>query len=135
MRAITVLILLLLAAPIGAQTKTHVSGGEVSFDRLAHVDAARLARRFSGADSAQLARLPVGGDSAQRIAMADYDWRGRVMSVEFDSADARAFWDVKIVPDSSDQTIVRYRVDATRGGIMDVREFGGLRGLKARDRP
>jgi uncharacterized membrane protein YkoI len=80
--------------------------------------------------------LAVSGDSAQRIALNDFDWRGRVSSVEVDEDDARIYWDVKIVPDSAAETIVRYRVDATSGGILGIREFTGIKGLaRARRRP
>lgn len=117
-----------------AQTKVNVSGGDVT-SSARRGDAGRLTRRITGSDPQQLERSRVSGDSAQRIAMTDYEWRGRVMSVEFDSADSRVFWDVKIIPDSSTTTIVRYRVDAGGGGILDIREFGGIRGLPRRPRP
>lgn len=112
--ALLVLGALAAAATSGAaQAKERTSGGEVSLDRLTRVEASRLSRQIPGVDSEQAAFVRVGGDSAQRIALADYGWRGRVMSVEFDAADGRVFWDVKIVPDSSARTVVRYRVDAT----------------------
>jgi uncharacterized membrane protein YkoI len=112
------------------QSHVGVAGGEVTRSRP-QIDEGRLARRIPGID-AQHGSVRVGGDSAQRIAMADYEWRGRVTSVEFDEEDARSFWDVKIVPDSSRGTLVRYRIDASSGGILDIREFTGIRGVAAR---
>ena len=115
------------SAESGAQAnRVTLSGGEVTLSR---VDAARLAERIPGVPPAVRGRVTVSGDSAQRVAMEDFDWRGRVMSVEFDIEDARLFWDVKIIPDSTRQTIVRYRVDAGTGGILNIREFTGIRGL------
>jgi uncharacterized membrane protein YkoI len=109
------------------------SGGEVSKASAAG-DLARLAPHIPGLSPELRARLRISGDSAQRIALHDFDWRGRVSSIEVDGDDARAFWDVKIVPDSTIGTIVRYRVDGKTGGILEIREFTGVRGL-ARKRP
>lgn len=99
--------LIALAAPAAAQSTTHVAGGDVSFTRRARVDR----------------------DSARRVALTDFGARGRVTSVDLDSADARVFWDVTIVP-AHTRRIVRYRVDAVGGGILDIREFGGTRGVR-----
>ena len=52
--------------------------------------------------------------------------------MEIDEQDARVFWDVKIVPDSSPRTIVRYRLDAGDGGIMNIREFSDVLALARR---
>ena len=69
------------------------------------------------------------------VTMEDFGrWRGRVSSLELDEEDARLFWDVKIVPDATRETLVRYRVDATSGGIIAIREFTGIRGLARRPR-
>jgi hypothetical protein len=122
--AFVMLLLTLGAVSLQAQRTVYTSGGEVSRGR---VDATRLSRRIPSVDADRRARVLVGGDSAQRIAMTDFAWRGRVASVELDEEDARVFWDIKIIPDSSSTTIVRYRVDARGGGIMGIREFGGLR--------
>ena len=125
---LSMILAVLTATPLLAQRpRVTVSGGDV-----ARVDASRLSTRIPGVDAALRARVQVSGDSAQRIAMSDFDWRGRVSSVEIDEEDTRVYWDVKIVPDSSAQTIVRYRVDAGTGGILDIREFSGIRGLKIR---
>jgi uncharacterized membrane protein YkoI len=111
------------------RARVTISGGEVTSSRALERDASRLAPRIPGVTSEVRARLRVTGDSAQRIALDDFDWRGRVSSLEVDEQDARLFWDVKIVPDSTRGTIVRYRIDATNGGILDIREFTGIRGL------
>jgi hypothetical protein len=121
---------LLVARPLSARQVT-VSGGDVSRPS-ARVDVLRLSTRIPGIDSAFLARVRVSGDSAQRLAMHDYEWKGRVSSVEIDEDAGRVVWDVKIVPDSSAQTIVRYRIDALTGGIANVREFAGVPGLRIR---
>ena len=116
-----------------AQSNVRIRGeaaGEVT--HASHARAARLATRIPGIDSVLRARIQISGDSAQRIAMNDFEWSGRVTSVEIDEDDARIFWDVKIAPDSSDQTLVRYRVDAVTGGILGIREFTGIRGLVRR---
>jgi uncharacterized membrane protein YkoI len=123
---------LALTSPADAQTTTRVFGGEVSRANTARVDVSRLANRIPGVDAERRARIRVGGDSAQRIAMNDFGWSGRVSSVEIDEEDSRIFWDVKIVPDTSQQTIVRYRVDAAAGGILAIKEFSGIRGLARR---
>ncbi|HJQ21239.1 MAG TPA: hypothetical protein VJ867_12895 [Gemmatimonadaceae bacterium] len=107
------------------------SGGDVAHGK-AHVDASRLTTRIPGVDAEMRDRVRVSGDSAQRIAISDFDWQGRVASVEVDEEDARVFWDVKIVPDTNARMIVRYRVDAATGGVMNIREFTGLRGLAKR---
>ena len=91
----------------------------------------RLADRIPAVPMVWRSRVIVRGDSAQRIDMTDFEWRGRVLSVELDEEDARLFWDVKIVPDETRQTIVRYRVDAANGGILGIREFTGIRGVAA----
>jgi hypothetical protein len=105
------------------------SGGDLT--RVAAVvgDRARLAPRIPGLSPELQARLRVSGDSAQRIALDDFAWRGRVSSLEVDQDETRVFWDVKIVPDSTSSTIVRYRVDGSTGGILEIREFTGIRGL------
>ena len=129
---LTLALMLVVAEPLLAQrARVNVSGGEVSRS-AAPGDASRLATRIPGIDAELRARLQVGGDSAQRIAMNDFAWKGRVSSVEIDQEDARVFWDVKIVPDSGQQTIVRYRVDATNGAILGVKQFTGVRGLLIR---
>jgi hypothetical protein len=128
-RVFLALGLMLVAVPLPGQRVT-VSGGEVS--RTVRADVSRLALRIPGVDSAYGARLRVSGDSAQRIALHDFDWRGRVSSIEIDEQDARLFWDVKIVPDTSDRTIIRYRVDAITGGVIGIKEFAGVRGLLVR---
>jgi uncharacterized membrane protein YkoI len=119
-----------VANPLLGQTPTRVtvSSGEVA----SRVDASRLTTRIPGVSAEYAARVRIGGDSAQRIALGDFAWRGRVTSIEIDEEDARVYWDVKIVPDSSQQTIVRYRVDASSGGILGIREFTGVRGLARR---
>lgn len=128
---LTLALTLVVVAPLSAQrTRVGVSGGEVSLGAAA--DASRLSTRIPGIDAALRVRLQVGGDSAQRIAMNDFEWKGRVSSVEIDEEDARVFWDVKIVPDTGHHTIVRYRVDATNGGIVSIKEFTGVRGLARR---
>jgi uncharacterized membrane protein YkoI len=127
-RVLTTLAVMALADPLEAQrTRVTVSGGDV-----ARADAMRLSTRIPGVAAELRARVQVSGDSAQRIAMNDFAWKGRVSSVEVDEEDTRVFWDVKIVPDVSQQTIVRYRVDATSGGILGIREFTGVRGLARR---
>jgi len=135
MRSTTIVALVvLLAAPVSAQKKAFQAGGEVT-SRPARADLSRLTQRVSPGESALHGTVRVGADSAQRIAMTDFEWRGRVMSVEFDAADTRLFWDVKILPDNAPETVVRYRVDAVAGGIMDIREFTGIRGLRKRGPP
>ncbi|HEY8176594.1 MAG TPA: PepSY domain-containing protein [Gemmatimonadaceae bacterium] len=130
-RLLLTLTILTLANRSDAQTSMRVSGGEVSRSS-ARVDVARLAARIPGIDGGRREQIHVSGDSAQRIAMNDFEWHGSVTSIEFDEQDARVFWDVKIVPDTSQQTIVRYRIDATNGGILDIKEFTGIRGLARR---
>ena len=130
-RILLTLTIVALASRSDAQTQMRFSGGEVSRSS-ARVDITRLSTRIPGVDGARREQIHVTGDSAQRIAMNDFAWRGKVSSIEFDEADARVFWDVKIVPDTSQQTIVRYRVDATNGGILDIKEFSGIRGLARR---
>jgi uncharacterized membrane protein YkoI len=108
------------APAAGAQSSRLVasSGGEV---------VSRMAARIPGVTAEQRARLRVGGDSAQRIALTDFGWRGKVVSLEIDEEDSRLYWDVKIEPDALPRAIVRYRVDATNGGILGIKEFGGAR--------
>ena len=113
------LAVLVAAAPLGAQSSrltASSSGGDV---------VSRMAARIPGVSEEHRARLRVGGDSAQRIALGDFAWKGRVVSIEIDEQDARLFWDVKIEPDATPRTIVRYRVDATNGGILGIKEFPG----------
>jgi uncharacterized membrane protein YkoI len=131
-RVVLTLALLALAKRSEAQTKVRVSDGEVTRDRAASVDRARLSARIPGIAAELRARIRVDGDSAQRIAMNDFGWSGRVVSVEIDEEDARVFWDVKLVPDTSARTVVRYRLDAVTGGILDIKEFTGIRGLAVR---
>ena len=126
----TAIVTLAVASRSDAQSREV--GGEVSRSRPARVDPARLSARIPGVDSTMRARVRVPGDSAQRIALDDFEWRGRVISLEVDEEDSRVFWDVKIVPDSSQSTVVRYRVDAATGGIMNIKEFTGLHGLARR---
>jgi uncharacterized membrane protein YkoI len=130
-RLLLTLVVLALAKRSDAQTKYRIAGGEVSRSSE-RVDVTRLSTRIPGMDASHREHVHVSGDSAQRIAMGDFDWRGSVSSIEFDDQDARVFWDVKIVPDSSLQTIIRYRIDATNGGILDIKEFSGIRGLARR---
>jgi uncharacterized membrane protein YkoI len=133
--AVIVALLTLAGGEAFAQrSRVTVSGGDVASGRVVRRDASRLAPRIPGLAPELRARLRISGDSAQRIALDDFDWRGRVSSVEVDEQDSRLFWDVKIVPDSTHGTIVRYRIDATNGGVLDIREFTGVRGL-ARTRP
>lgn len=116
----------------GAQrTRVTTSPGEVALRDAARPTPPRLAPRIPGIGSELAARVRISGDSAQRIAMNDFEWRGRVSSVEIDEEDTRLFWDVKIVPDSTRGTLVRYRVDASSGGILGIREFTGIRGVAA----
>jgi uncharacterized membrane protein YkoI len=117
-------LLLGLASAVAAQARVRVASGEVAGS--ARLDEHRLATRIPGVDPALRDNVHVSGDSAQRIAMSDYGWRGRVLSVEVDHDDARVFWDVKVLPDSARDTVVRYRIDAANGGILDVREFTGI---------
>ena len=133
----TILVLAALAVlvtrPAAAQrTRVNVSNGDVSVAPAR--DAARLAPRIPGIAPELAARIRVGGDSAQRIALEDFGWKGRVSSLELDEEDARLFWDVKVVPDATRETLVRYRVDATSGGILEIKEFTGIRGLARRPR-
>jgi uncharacterized membrane protein YkoI len=131
--AVVVVLITLAAADATAQrTRVTNSGGDVASGRALRNDATRLAPRIPGVSVELRDRLRVSGDSAQRIALDDFDWRGRVSSVEIDEQDARVFWDVKIVPDSTRGTIVRYRIDGMSGGILDIREFTGIRGLARR---
>ena len=104
------------AVAAAAQTprSSFTAGGEV---------VSRLTARVPGVSADQKARLRVTGDSAQRIALGDFAWKGRVISLEIDEEDARLYWDVKIQPDAKPGTVVRYRVDATNGGILSIKEF------------
>ncbi|HMC54749.1 MAG TPA: hypothetical protein VKH19_06215 [Gemmatimonadaceae bacterium] len=122
--------LLVIAKRSDAQV-VRESAGEVTGART-RPDPSQLASRIPGVAWELRARVRVSGDSAQRIALADFEWRGRVSSIEIDEEDSRVFWDVKILPDANLQTIVRYRVDAANGGIMSIKEFTGLRGLARR---
>ena len=124
----------LVTSPADAQrTRANVSNGDIGVTARPG-DVARLAPRIPGIPTELVARIRVGGDSAQRIALEDFGWKGRVSSLELDEEDARLFWDVKIVPDATRETLVRYRVDATSGGIIAIREFTGIRGLARRPR-
>src|SRR3954470_9007118 len=105
----------LVASRSEAQAQVRVSTGDVSRSARGTADANRLAPRIPSVDADRRARVQVSGDSAQRIALGDFEWKGRVSSVEIDEEDSRVFWDVKIVPDSSDNMIVRYRLDAASG--------------------
>lgn len=118
-RLVTLALLVVPTAHAAAQAPRQVvasSGGEV---------VSRTTRRIPGVPYEYKDRLRVGGDSAQRTALADFGWKGRVISLEFDDQDARIFWDVKIEPDANTRTIIRYRVDATNGGIIGIKEFPG----------
>ncbi|HEU4996641.1 MAG TPA: hypothetical protein VFT29_17615 [Gemmatimonadaceae bacterium] len=126
-RLVAALVLLALAERAEAQSKMYVTGGEVTRNIG---DRTRLASRIPGVEPERRARVLVQGDSAQRLAMNDFEWRGRVSSLEIDEEDARVFWDVKIVPDSNQKMIVRYRVDASTGGILDIKEFHGIRAFQ-----
>jgi hypothetical protein len=121
-----------LASRSDAQVTTRSFGGEVTRTHPVKVEVARLATRIPGVDADRRWRIQVSGDSAQRVAMNDFGWTGRVSSVEIDEEDSRVFWDIKIVPDTSQQMIVRYRVDAASGGILGIKEFTGIRGLARR---
>lgn len=124
----------LVTSPAGAQrTRVNVSNGDVALAPR-RGDIGRLAPRIPGIAAELAARIRVGGDSAQRIALEDFGWNGRVSSLELDEEDTRLFWDVKIVPDATRETLVRYRVDATSGGIIEIKEFTGIRGLARRPR-
>lgn len=122
------LALLLSERAHAQRTRVNVSDGDVTTVRVV-VDPARLAPSIPGVPGEALPRVRVRGDSAQRIALDDFEWRGRVASLEFDEEDARVFWDVKIIPDARRGTIVRYRVDAASGGIIEIKEFTGIKGL------
>ena len=113
---------------LAQRTRVTVSDGAVTSSRAVRRDASRLSSSIPGVAEELRARLRISGDSAQRIALDDFGWRGRVSSVEVDEQDARLFWDVKVVPDSARATVVRYRIDATNGGILDIREFSGVAG-------
>lgn len=124
MRVVWIALVLGCSLPAGAQTRVTVSSGDVS--RATPADVRRLSMRVPVPDSARRARAAISGDSAQRLAMHDFDWRGRVISVELDEDADRLYWDVKIVPDSAPRTVVRYRVDAGTAGILGIREFTGV---------
>lgn len=133
--ALVVALVTLAAQDARAQrTRVSVSGGEVASKASFRRETWRLAAHVPGLAADVRARLRISGDSAQRIALDDFGWRGRVSSLEIDEQDARLFWDVKIVPDSTRGTIVRYRIDGATGGILDIREFTDIRGL-SRTRP
>jgi uncharacterized membrane protein YkoI len=103
------------AVTADAQSRGFASaGGEV---------VSRMTARVPGVTAEQKVRLRVSGDSAQRIALGDFAWKGRVISLEIDEEDTRLYWDVKIEPDSKPGNVVRYRVDATNGGILGIKEF------------
>ena len=122
------LALIVQAKPAEAQRVVRQSDGSIA-RAYARADAARLFARLPGLSPELRARIRVSGDSAQRIALSDFEWKGRVNSIEIDEEDSRLYWDVKIVPDSIARTIVRYRVDAVSGGILSIREFAGIAGL------
>lgn len=130
---LTLALVTLVVTPLRAQQpRVHHSGGEVAASRPTRGDVTRLAAKIPGIGADVKARIQVSGDSAQRVAMNDFEWRGRVSSIEIDEEDRRLFWDVKIVPDSTRETIVRYRIDATSGGVLSIKEFTGIRGLARR---
>lgn len=130
MRSRPLLIILLLAAANRSEAQVvRSSDGSVARSE-SRVDASRLFSKLPGLSAELTARIRVNADSAQRIALGDFEWRGRVNSVEIDEEDSRLYWDVKIVPDSLERTIVRYRVDAVNGGILSIREFTGIAGLR-----
>src|SRR5688572_12968579 len=83
MRLVVISMLVLAAAPLSAQARVSFSGGEVA--RAA--DVRRLTRQVPIPDAARRERARVSGDSAQRVAMDDFAWRGRVVSVELDESD------------------------------------------------
>jgi uncharacterized membrane protein YkoI len=132
-RYLVTVFVLALASRSEAQRVTRESDGALARPP-ARADASRLFPRVPGISDENRARIRVSSDSAQRIALTDFDWRGRVNSVEFDEEDSRVYWDVKIVPDAIAHTIVRYRVDAVSGGILSIREFTGVAGLTKRPR-
>jgi len=134
MRLVTMVVLAFAAAPLGAQARVTFSGGEVGGAPRA-VDVRRLAERVPVPDATRRERARVSGDSAQRVAMHDFDWRGRVVSVELDEDAERVYWDVKIVPDTAPRTVLRYRVDAGTAGILGIREFTDVAALTPRRRP
>jgi hypothetical protein len=126
-------LILVLAVARRSEAQSVVRQSDGALERTtARADASRLFVRIPGISSELRARIRVNGDSAQRIALSDFEWRGRVNSVEIDEEDSRLYWDVKIVPDSVARTIVRYRVDAVSGGILSIREFTGIAGLKSK---
>lgn len=130
-RPILLVMLLALLVPAKrseAQGVVRQSDGSLARG-YTRADAMRLFGRLPGLSSELRARIRVSGDSAQRIALSDFEWKGRVNSVEIDEEDSRLYWDVKIVPDSIARTVVRYRVDAVSGGILSIREFAGIAGL------
>lgn len=129
-RTLVLAVMLVVPGALRAQVKrVQLAGGDVALDRGTRE---RLASRVPAVPEGMRARVLVSGDSAQRLALGDFDWRGHALSVELDDADGRVFWDVKIVPDRTRGTIVRYRVDATVGGIISIREFHGIRGVAGR---
>jgi hypothetical protein len=133
MRSCQLLTILFLALASRSEAQSVVRNSDGSVGRAdPRVDASRLFSKLPGLSAELKARIRVNGDSAQRIALGDFDWRGRVNSVEIDEEDSRLYWDVKIVPDSLERTIVRYRVDALSGGILSIREFTGIAGLPKR---
>jgi hypothetical protein len=120
-------LILVFAVARRSEAQSVVRQSDGALERTtALVDASRLFARIPGTSAELRARIRVNGDSAQRIALSDFEWRGRVNSVEIDEEDSRLYWDVKIVPDSVARTIVRYRVDAVSGGILSIREFTGI---------
>ena len=132
-RYLVTALVLVLANRSEAQRVARESDGALARP-ASRADASRLFARVPGLSDEIRARVRVSADSAQRIALSDFDWRGRVNSVEFDEEDSRLYWDVKIVPDSIPHTIVRYRVDAISGGILSIREFTGVAGLAKKPR-
>lgn len=129
-RFVLVVALLTLAKRSEAQGVVRHSDGEIARTAATtRVDAGRLVSGTPSISGELRARIRVSADSAQRIAMSDFDWKGRVGAVTIDEEDSRLYWDVKIVPDSIAGTVVRYRVDATNGGILSISEFTGIRGL------
>ena len=129
-RTLVLAVVLVVPATVRAQVqRVQFAAGDVALESGARD---RLAPRVPAVPELLRPRVLVSGDSAQRLALVDFDWRGHALSVELDEGDGRVFWDVKVVPDRTRGTIVRYRVDATVGGIIDIREFHGVRGIAGR---
>lgn len=116
--------LALSASIAGAQRIERLSDGSVAPGASrAPADASRLSTLAPELHPDLKARVQVACDSAQRIALSDFDWKGRVRHVGIAEEDARVFWDVRIVPDSARAAEIRYRVDAASGGILSINEL------------